>query len=339
MLIVNDSPFAAAQTVLLDKDGAETLIVALGATWDVSPQGDLSVAAEQPPLAMVDTFRGEPDSSSILQDAELGPPRPRTDVFLAGSAVAPHADTRELDVRFRVGPVCQVAKVFGRRTWTRRLGVTGIFGPEPFDRIPLTWENAFGGSDVTPRNEKHHGWEDRNPVGRGYFAKRTRADLAGAELPNVEAPDQPLRRPGQRVEPVGFGPVGRHWQPRLRHAGTYDEDWQRDRIPLLPHDFDERFHNAAPERLIADGHLAGDEPVEVVGCTPEGRLAFALPALRAHARVDVGGDGDDLEMALECVRVDTDAMQLRLVWKASKRIHGRALHLRRTEIGLEEARA
>lgn len=339
MLIVNDSPFAVAQTVLLDRDGAETLIVALAATWDVGTDGRLTVADDQPPLAMVDTFRGEPDASSIEQDAELGPTRPRTDVFLAGAAVAPDVDTRELPVRFRVGPVTETARVSGRRTWIRRLGFTAISDPEPFDRIPLIWENAFGGADVSPRKEKHRGWEARNPVGRGYFGKRTRADVGGAELPQVEALDEPLRRPGQRVRPVGFGPVGRHWEPRIRHAGTYDDAWQRDRIPLLPHDFDERFHNAAPEPLIAAGHLSGDEPVEIVGCTPEGRLDFALPGLRARARIDVGGDGEELAMPLESVRVDTDAMQLRLLFKTGKRIHGRALHLRRTEIVLEEARA
>jgi len=46
-----------------------------------------------------------------------------------------------------------------------------------------------------------------------------------------------------------FGPIGRHCKPRVQLAGTYDDSWTEDRMPLLPDDFQERFHNAAPVGL------------------------------------------------------------------------------------------
>ena len=57
-------------------------------------------------------------------------------------------------------------------------------------------------------------------------------------------------KPGQNVLAAAFGPVGRHWEPRVRYAGTYDDRWTEDRMPLLPKDFDDRFHNAAPPGLV-----------------------------------------------------------------------------------------
>jgi hypothetical protein len=336
MRILNESPYAVAQTVLLDEDGAETLIVAVGASYDIAGGGGLSVAEKQPPLTLVDTFHGEPDASSIRQDAELGPARPATDVFLCGSATAKGGPAHRVDVTFRVGGLVQRAAVFGRRFWKNRLGTSSISEPEPFERIPLTWEKAFGGADITPRKEKHHGHEARNPVGCGYFAKRTRADWKQTELPQVENPNDLLRRIGQKVEPVGFLPVARHWRPRSDYVGTYDDQWQRERVPLLPEDFDRRFHNAAPAELVAAGRLTGSEAVEISGCTPGGRLAFELPRLSAMATIDLPGESDEIELPLESVRVDTEAMTLRLVYKGTKRVHGRALALRRTEIRITE---
>jgi len=112
--------------------------------------------------------------------------------------------------------------------------------------------------------------------------------------------------------------------PRRRYAGTYDAKWMEERAPLLPLDFDERFYNAAPPPLVAPGRLAGGEPVEVTGCTPQGRLVFTLPRVAPWCHVVAERVGRTAPMELDTVTVDTEAMQVRLLWKAEIPVHGEA---------------
>ena len=328
MEVVNPTPFLMDRMVYLDKKAAERLVVVLKGTWTVSPRGDLRVAEKQDAIRPGEEFRGEPGESSILNEAELGPAKPSTDVFLLGSAIAPGKGTRSMDVSFRVGPVGRTARVFGERRWNTVLGVEGIEGPEPFESVPLTYENAFGGKDASAEDPKYHGEEARNPVGRGFRSEKSRAVFERALLPSVEDPRKLISMPGQGMEPAGFGPVGRHWMPRRRYAGTYDAKWMDERAPLLPEDFDDRFHNGAPNGLVVPGRLEGGEPVEVAGCTPEGRLAFRLPRVEPWAKVLVGRWGKTLPLELDTVTVDTGAMELRLVWKGEVPVHREVSRIR-----------
>jgi hypothetical protein len=329
MEVVNPTPFLMDRMVYLDRNAAERLVVVLKGTWSVSARGEISVAKKQAPIHPGEEFRGEPGESSILHEAELGPAKPATDVFLHGSAIAPRPGTRSMDVSFRVGPVGRTARVFGERRWTSGMGgIEGIDGPMPFESVPLTFENAFGGKDVSAEDPKHHGEETRNPVGRGFRSEKSKAVFEGALLPSVEDPKRLISQPRQGLAPAGFGPVGRHWMPRRLYAGTYDGKWMEERAPLLPDDFDDRFHNAAPPELIVPGRLKGGEPVEIAGCTPEGRLLFQLPRIAPWAKVLVGRWGKTLPLELDTVTVDTDAMELRLVWKGEVPVHREVARIR-----------
>ena len=129
----------------------------------------------------------------------------------------------------------------------------------------------------------------------------------------------------------GFGFIGRDWQPRLRFAGTYDEQWQQERMPFLPSDFDNRFHNAAHPDLIAPGYLAGNEAVEITGCARSGRLAFQLPNVQPRCAVALHKSRDESAMKLNTVLVDTDTMTLSLLWKTEVNIHRRLPQIRSIE--------
>jgi len=334
MQLTNKTPFEMAYTVLLDKRGAERLIVALKGTYSVDENGEIKLAEEQEPLIAAEKFYGEPDSSSIDKEAELGPMKLATDVFLKGSAKATHSGTTRVDVALRLGRLEKRAAVFGNRYWKDSLGVARISDPEPFDTIPLVWENAYGGQDMTPEEEEHWAQQPANPVGRGFRAKKSRAPWKDTLAPNIEDPADLLRKPDHEVTPVGFGPIGRNWEPRVNYVGTCDEKWMEERMPLLPSDFDERFHNAAPPGLITQGYLAGGEPVEVTGCTRRGRLAFTLPRVVPQTGVKLDGALEPLELHLNTVTVDTDRMQLRLFWKGDMQVHGRILKLKYIECRL-----
>jgi hypothetical protein len=335
MEVVNATPFLMDRMVYLDKNAAERLVVVLKGTWSVSPRGEISIAEKQAAIHPAEEFRGEPGESSILHDAELGPAKPSTDVFLLGSALAPRPGTRSMDVSFRAGPVGRTARVFGERRWDSLMGIETIDGPNPFDAVPLIFENAFGGKDASAEDPKHHGEEARNPVGKGFRSEKSRASFDGALLPSIEDPRHLLTKPGQGIEPAGFGPIGRHWMPRRRYAGTYDAKWMDERAPLLPEDFDDRFHNAAPAGLGVQGRLKGGEPVEVAGCTPEGRLAFRLPRVVPWSKVLVGRWGKTFPLELDTVTVDTESMELRLLWKGEVPVHREVARIRTISCEIE----
>ena len=337
MQLKNRTAHTLAQLVTLERDGSEHLVVLLKAEWEFDKAGKLTVV---PPLEAprpADVFRGDPAASSSLGEAELGPVKPSTDVLLRGSAVARRKDTSVMDVLLRVGPVRKVVRVFGERRWKRSLLRKGTTEPLPFERVPLIWEHAFGGTDVTPEDPKHHGAESRNPVGRGFRARGTKLPWEDELCPALEDPDDPTGGPGRDGEPAGFGPIGRGWMPRREYAGTYDERWVSERLPLLPDDFDDRFHNAAPLDQICPRYLRGGEPVELVGCVPEGKVSFALPRLTPAFETRLRTRTESAPMVLETVSLDTDARRLTLLYKGKVRVHGEVPTMRWTECVLREA--
>lgn len=331
MRFENHTPFTHAWLVLLDKQAAERLIVVLKATYAITEDGRLELAKKQELIRPVDEFHGEPGTSSIRYEVELGPAKPATDVVLVGSAVARQPGVTEMDTALRVGPLFKRVRVFGERRWKKGLFGLSISKPLPFDRIPLTCENAYGGKDISAKESKDHGQEPRNPVGRGYRAKKSQLDFADALLPNIEDPENLLRQPGDDLVPQGFGFLGRDWHPRLKYAGTYDQKWIEEKMPLLPLDFDERFHNAAQPGLTASGYLTGNELVDAQGFTQRGRFSFNLPGLKPVAQAVVAGSRVPIALNLNTVLLDTNAMKVSLLWKGDFNIHRRLPQLTEVE--------
>jgi hypothetical protein len=338
MELVNDTPFVLDRFALFDRDGAEILVALVKATYELSEFGRPTVAREQAPAIPADEYHGAPGASSIKVEGDFSPPRPTTGATLTGHAWAPNEETTHLLVTLRVGPVRQRAAVFGDRVWEKSFFSMKPSAPTPFKKLPLTWENAYGGADQSNPNEANWDFERSNPVGRGFLAARSGKSLAGEPLPNVEHPDQLLLRSSDRPTPVGFGPIAGTWQPRASFAGTYDEEWHRERAPLVPPDFDDRFHQAAPPALTCPGYLAGGEFCEVTGTTPQGRLTFELPADRPVFNLHQRGSSARVRPNLDSVHVDTDAMRLRLTWKAAVRMHGRLETLRTLHAAFEGGR-
>lgn len=332
MELRNHTPFLAERFVVLDKRGTENLVVAVKGTWDIAQGGELSPSGEQEPICPVEEFHGEPDISSVRREGELGLPKPATDVFLRGAAISPVRAVPYVDVICRIGPVSQSARIFGERVWRKSGSGVAISSPRPFDAIPLIWENAYGGEDDSPDDPRNRGFELRNPVGRGFRAKESKRSWDGALLPNIEDPLRPMRHPDDRVDPVGFGPTARSWMPRRSFAGTYDPKWVEERMPLLPEDFDDRFHNAAPPGLVVSGFLRGGEPVDIAGCTKPGRLSFHLPTSRPTVTVRFRDREVPVAMEMNTVTVDTERLRLHLLWKGQVHVHREVVLIR--EIGI-----
>lgn len=325
METINRTPYAMEHVVIFDRAGNETLLVVVKGTFDFA-EGASRVAQEQAPVNQADEYFGDPVSTSIQVSTDLLPVRPTTGVTLSGHAVSANGPVRQMNVGLRIGELQQTAIVRGDRH-----GFGNVGNPAPFERIPLTWENAYGGLDDSHDNEKRHDASPDNPVGKGFLAKHSKRSANDIALPNIEHPSQPLTGAYQKVPAIGFGAVPPFWEARRRYAGTYDDAWKLERCPLLPDDFDERFLQAAPAALTAERYFQGNESCILLGMTPEGRVKFDLNARAPTIGIRFVNSAVRSQPKLESVHIDADARQYYVTWKSTVNIQGKGESFRNVE--------
>jgi hypothetical protein len=319
----NSTPFVGSLLLLPDPDGIDTLFTVVKGTFSLTPQ--VAPANEQVPVALEQTYYGDPGSTSIRVPSDVSLAKPGTDVLLIGHACSPQGrPATQIEVSLQVGQVRRVVRVVGDRVW--RAGNVGaeMSEPRPFSRMPLVWERAYGGSDVTADGPRPH---PVNPVGRGYRTRDSRRPVEGVALPNLEDPSALLTDWKDQPPPACFAPVAPHWEPRRSFAGTYDERWERERAPFLPADFDPRFLQLAPPGQATSRPLGGDEAVELRGAHPSGALRFRLPGVRVQATYVVNGGSEVRPAPLDTVLIEPDAGRLVLVWRAALPCDKRALRV------------
>ena len=333
--ITNSTPFAAERCWVRDRHGAEVWLVAVKATFLIASDGSTLLADQQEKVCLAPKFRDKPGESSLLYDSDLNHTKLNTDVVLNGHAYAPGGrPASQVDVRLRVANVDKTLRVFGDRIWKRTLLGLSPSDPEPFKKMPVTYERAFGGRDCGPTDSPHGAWDERNPVGVGFALRRDH--LLGQPVPNVEYLDALIESWNKRPNPAGFGPVAGHWTPRVLFGGTYDEAWSRERQPLLPDDFDERFYQCVPTDQQARGFLMGGELVELSNLTPGGTLSFRLPRLTLGFKTDFEDGSDALHPGkLHTVIVEPDLPRVMLVWHSQLPCHHKVLKLKTTHITLK----
>ena len=328
--IKNATPFSAKLMLLGDRDGIDTVYTVVKATFAIGEK--FGLAEEQVPVSPKDQHYGDPAASSIKAPSDVSLEKPGTDILLSGSAWAPGGSPAwHMDASVSVGPVTKTVRVFANRVWDSAGAVSWV---EPFVRMPLVWERAFGGSDETDRGPTA---EPRNPVGTGFRSASGAKPIAGLALPNVEDPSALISSWKDAPPPAGFGAVAPHWMPRRIYAGTYDEAWQTNRAPFLPADFDQRFCHVAPQGLATSSHLQGGEVVDLRGLTPSGTLRFPLPVVQVQAAYRIHQHTTARPAALDTVIIEPDAGRLVMVWRAALPCDKKALKVREVEVRLLEA--
>ncbi len=328
MKIINSSSMIATTYFLMDKEGAEVMLLVLKGTWRIGPDGKLSVADEQVPVISEPVYRGDPGKSSLIYDTDVVLEKPGTDCVLIGHVRALKARLAHVDVTFGVGPVRKQARVFGDRRWKKGMfGGASIIKIRPIEEVPLIWENAFGGIDASWQDSSKHEICRENPVGRGFIAAKSKIDIDGQFLPNIEDPVDFIKKPKQRPKPAGFGMIAPYWRPRASFAGTYDERWSKYISPLLPEDFDIRFNSSAAPGLVTPVHLKGTERVLVEGASKQGRLLFDLPGVTPRVIVRRWGYEADLLMRLDTIVVEPDEERVMLTWRGVWNVHGKVHQL------------
>src|SRR5262249_6220502 len=100
----------------------------------------------------------------------------------------------------------------------------------------------------------------------------------------------------------------------LTYAGTYDEKWLKERLPLWAEDMDDRYFQCAPEDQQVPGFLRGGERVELVNLTPDGRLSFELPRVWPAFTTHFGREKVEHRAELHTVILEPDFPRLSLVY-------------------------
>lgn len=318
MQLYNATPLKAGYTTGLLKSGRHCLVLVAKATYRFPAEGTEAVLADkQQDLFETDTFIGEPGESSPLTENDYAPLKHRCDVLLVNAhAHAPKGrPTDAVIVALQLGNIDKRFRVVGPRVWQKGALFWSATAPQPFDKLPITYEAAWGGSDEGKRAGERITFTD-NPVGKSFFTNVSRQTVNGQALPNVEPLNKSMTLPGDKLPALGFGPIARNWTPRSRYGGTYDKTWIRDRRPLLPDDFDERYYQCAPADQQID-FLRGGEKLILIGLTPEESTAFMLPTRDVPmAAILTDGDRHNLQPVIDTLVIDPEKRQFTLTWRA-----------------------
>lgn len=312
-VLTNHTSFPVTTFGVLDQSARQYHVVVVSAAFTAQPNQSLRLADEPRPVLDNDVFHGDPTSSSVRYEGETAWEKPLVDVIVNGHAVAPRGQKVEtVLVDLRVGDVHKQLLVSGDRQWR-----SGILGgapgtPQPFDKMPIVYERAYGGYDPGAANGTQHALEPRNPVGLGFQKLPARDSTIQTEVPNVEYVGQRITSPKSRPDPAGLGVIGRGWQPRLGFAGTYDAAWSADQFPLLPLDFDVRHFQTAPADQQSRT-LRGGEDVEIHNMTPEGAWRFRLPILDVPVRLLYAERDSTAALRMDTVVIEPDEYRVTIL--------------------------
>lgn len=304
-----------------DEEGRDVRLgsLALKATLDVDRDGLMTLAAD--PLPVQDAEL--PCELGVLP-RDLLPPRPEAvELMVLGAAHGPGGrPVREMIVALEVGERRWELAVTGERRWGR--GADGgwtLSEPAPFQRMPLRWERAFGGTaevwidDASPVDVSH----PLNPGGRGFdptplaegLARtlgcppsypRVRYDWAA---PNVEHPARRVRRPDAATAPYCWAPMPIELGLRTTavSASLPELDPSTEaavgEVRGVATKQDPYLWFAHPDLRVPS--LPPGTPVALEGLSPEGPLRFPWPGLGWEVDYTLGGRRGTRRLLLQTV--------------------------------------
>ncbi len=320
MELINSTRMVAGYTMGMEPSGRELLVVVVKGTFRMpaTPGERLRLHEEQAPLVMSDVFFGAPGLSAPRYESDFAPHKRRCDVLLNGHAYAPKGRPAErVTVGVKVGNWSKSFAVVGDRVWFTSGGARAT-APVPFRKMPLTYDRAFGGRDEHSEDPAKHAFFAPNPAGVGFHKHLNAAWLQGSPLPNTEEIDTEVTRPDGNYRPMSFGILGRHWDPRYRHAGTYNQHWVEEVFPFLPEDFDEQYYQCAPP----DQQLplpSGEQSVVLLNLTPDGQKHFVVPHFEAPIYIfPKKQPREELTASADTLFIEPDLERVTLTWRVAR---------------------
>ena len=335
MELTNATGMVAGYTLGMDPDGRESVVVAIKGTFTLPTDGaEPQLADEQVDLVLADEFTGAPGFSSTVYECDYAPEKPFCDVLLNGSAYAPNGrPSTRVTVELSFASRTKRLDVHGDRVWEQGALTMGPSKPEPFVSMPITYDRAFGGSDVDPGDPEHSKAYAANPVGVGYYPLSRGSALIGKPLPNTSEVGKRVDGVEGSYAPISLGPIGRVFPPRPSFAGTYDQNWQDNVFPFLPADFDSRYFQVAPPDQQFP-HPKGGEQIALTNLTPSGYTSFQLPAIDLPVEfTDVDFERSSKPATADTVIIEPDLGRLTVTYRASHPLKRNILEMRQCVVG------
>lgn len=308
MLLINRTPLYAALVPNADDDDGIVALFLAALTVDIG-EDRLRFSDEQRPLMLVP----QPPAIGDYHLTKAG-----ASVCATGHVYAANGSAHAAEARLFVGDRSFGVAAFGRRVWREAAdGVLVASAPAPFDRIAMTWENAFGGAVLAPtRLQKLPGGEEAivpehpeafadNTDGTGFYTEP--AGALGEPLPPLEDPDHLITKWDDRPDPVCFAPYPMHGGLRAR---AVIEDGVVD--------FSRHAHvlsRAAPRTTFPE--VPPGTRIGLTGMRPGGEvLSFEVPPPPVTADATVGDRHRQLTLYVDAIDIDAEARVARIVYRA-----------------------
>lgn len=255
-------------------------------------------------------------SLAHASDLALGVPRP--EVVVVGDACAPRG---EAVARLEVG----LEVVRGDRTLLQKtLEAIGERrgrrdapppDPQPFTRMPIVYERAYGGLS-----------HRANPVGVG-IEEHSDGTVSWPSFIVLPGGISALSIADPSLIAAGLGPISSIWPLRKQSRGSASQrDADHAEVFDWPADCDDSYFQAAQIDQQVTDLLPGDWIV-VTGMHPHyARFRSALPELVGHALAETAsGKQLPITLRIETVHVDVNAQRAEIVFRGSAPIDERDL--------------
>lgn len=220
MDLVNQTPLPAKLQVAPVEGERRAGALVVKATFRVA-SGLAELELNDPlPILAQDT----PTELGILPNDMMVPgPTGELEVVVLAAAYSTPGDRTRASVDLSIGDLSRSLEVFGDRRWIGEGDEAGISDPTPFERMPLGWDRAYGGTaDVrVDASARVPVTQPLNPLGRGIDHERWRGVLEDGGLrepgltdertprllPNVEHPDHLIRAWSDDPLPYSWAPL------------------------------------------------------------------------------------------------------------------------------------
>jgi len=340
--VVNETPFIETHFRCMGPGRSFYDVIVIKGTFDLEA-GLLMAADVQVPPQLSDDYwdNDNPETSSLKAADDLELYKPSTDILVVGSVHSFEGKPRkEWTGQLRVADgkqkllIDKTLRFTGPRQWRHGL-LSGWTLSDPIETtaVPLRYELAYGGYWINPKQADPDLAREvyaQNPSGSGHFGKSH--DIGKAYPgPQIEHAKR-ISASNHSHIPGCFGAIARFWQPRLKHAGTYDDKWLKQfhdsAIPDYPDDFDPRFYQSAPHDQITRDYLRGGEQLQLAGVFGDKRdntyqlpkLSLTVTLLTHDAKTHI------TDLNLDTVTVDLDARKVYLLWRIALPHHTRIYH-------------
>lgn len=308
----NLTPFVADIGFCQDKDGHDISVGILKTTFCFSDNGQLSVPDKEDmlPVFLIDKYYDKPDNSSLQYPSDIVCKKNGTDVIINGHVYG--QNQKKTEAGFRIGSLEKIISVFGPRRWEKLMASKKISDPIPFFKIPLKYENAYGGFYEDDKGS--HFKYEFNPIGVGYTSKQENNHL----LPNLEYPHSRIESIKDKPQPAAFGSVPSGWKQRSRFAGTFDDSWSKYRRPLFPLDFDENFYNTVPDDQIFKPKLKGGEKLLLINLHPQKTVVqLEIPVMNFMAVFRIKERTERIPMAIDTLLIEPDKSCFSMTYRST----------------------